>query len=466
MRVTRRQVNPRTRRRFGVRVRVVVAAALIVAITLTASCAILLALMHQSMTASLDATELARAQDVAAQVKAGSLHGVIPSTAIDSVAVQVIGPTGTVAASTVNLNGEGPMLPHPPAKRKSTTLTVADFPLDTGGAFRVTIEPTIVNNGPGWVYAASSLSPIDAATNSLVALFSWGVPLIVLAVALITAVSVRQALRPVVHIRRRADAIGAADLSQRVPVPAGNDEITRLATTMNGMLARLEVAATRQQQFIGDASHELRGPLTALQTQIDIAISHPNAPEATQTLPRLREQVTRMAILIDDLLFLARSTETSPLVVAAPVDLDELVLAEATRLRDLGGLTVHVDDLNAARVRGSFRDLTRMLRNLGDNAYDHANSTVSLALTTTRRTAQITVTDDGPGIAAEDRDLIFARFGRLDDARTRNTRGGGSGLGLSIARNVMEACGGTLAVQDRPDRRQGAMFVARMPLSE
>ena len=173
-----------------------------------------------------------------------------------------------------------------------------------------------------------------------------------------------------------------------------------------------------------------------------------------------------MAMLIEDLLFLARSTETSPMVLPAPVDLDELVLAEAGRLRELGALTVQIHALNAARVRGSFRDLTRMLRNLGDNAYDHANSTIAFALTTEGRTAQITVTDDGPGIRAEDRERIFARFSRLDDARTRNTRGGGSGLGLSIAANVMDACGGTLSVQERPDGGNGAMFVARLPLSE
>jgi signal transduction histidine kinase len=235
---------------------------------------------------------------------------------------------------------------------------------------------------------------------------------------------------------------------------------------MNAMLARLESAATRQQQFIGDASHELRGPLTALQTQIDVAIAHPSDPETSQVLPKIRQQVTRMTMLIEDLLFLARSTETTRMVLPAPVDLDEVVLTEVNRLRDLGDLTVQVDSLHAARVQGSFRDLTRMLRNLGDNAYDHAASTISFVLTTDRDTAEITVTDDGPGIAVEDREKIFDRFSRLDDARTRNTRGGGSGLGLSIARDVAKTSGGTLSVYGRPDGEQGAVFLVRIPLSE
>lgn len=451
--------------RFGIRVRVVAAAAIVVSITLLASGAVLVGLMRQSLISNLDAAQLTRAQDVVAQIKAGPMHGEVRSTPQDNSAVQVIDATGAVSASTANLNGESPMTPRPPTQRKTTTVTVANFPLDTGGNFRVTIEPVTVNGGPGWVYVASALSQVDAATSSLITLFGWGVPLVAIVVACIAGVAVRRALKPVEDIRRRADVIGVEDLSQRVPVPAGSDEITHLATTMNGMLARLELGASRQQQFIGDASHELRGPLTALQAHIDVAIAHPNDLSTIQALPQLREQANRMAMLIEDLLFLARSAETSPMVLPAPVDLDELVLTEASRLQGLGSLTVEVSALNAARVRGSFRDLTRMLRNLGDNAYDHATSTISLALTTQGQTAQITVTDDGPGIAVEDRERIFARFSRLDDARTRNTRGGGSGLGLSIARNVVEAGGGTLEVRERPDGEKGAMFVARMSLS-
>lgn len=452
--------------RFGIRLRVVTAATVVVGITLAASGVVLVGLMQQALLSNLDAEQLAQAQAVAAQVNAGPANGVVRSTATESSAVQVIDAAGNVFASTANLEGEVPMSPQPPIQRRTTTVTVSDSPLDNSSGVRVTMEPIVVHGGPGWVYVASSLAQVDAAARSLTTLFSIGVPLIGIVVALIAALAVRRALKPVEEIRRRTEAIGAAGLSQRVPVPAGDDEIAHLATTMNRMLARLELTATRQEQFVGDASHELRGPLTALQTQIDVALSHPGAPDTAQALPKMREQVTRMGMLIEDLLFLARSEDAAAMVLPAPVDLDELILAEAHRLEELGSLTIRVHPLQAARVRGSTRDLTRMLRNLGDNAHDHARSTVTLGLTTDSGMAQITVSDDGPGIDVEDRERIFARFSRLDDARARNSRGGGSGLGLSIARTIAIACGGTVTVHDRPDGGEGAVFVARFPLSE
>lgn len=450
--------------RFGIRFRVASAAALVVALTLVVSCAVLVGLMQQSLVTGLDATQLARAQDIAAQASPADRHGVVPSTAKDSSAVQIIDASGRVVASTANLDGEDPILRRPPAARHTTATTLADSPLDAGGQFRVTAQPITLSTGAGWIYVATSLAQVDRAINSLITLFTIGLPIIVIIVALIAALAVRQSLQPVEAIRRRADAIGAADLSQRVPVPAGSDEITHLAATMNDMLGRLEIAATRQQQFIGDASHELRSPLTALAAQVDVALAHPEDAASQADLAKMRAQVTRMSMLIEDLLFLARSTEGAPLVLPAPVDLDELVLAEAERLRERGEIDVHVATLDAARVNGSMRDLARALRNLGDNAYDHANARITLTLVTIGRTAQLTVADDGPGVALENRERIFSRFSRLDDARERNSRGGGSGLGLSITRHIVETIGGTITVNDRLDGNSGAAFVMRIPL--
>ena len=459
-----KRTKPRTDRRIGISFRVTSVAAAVVAVTLIASGIALVVLMNQLLIAGLDETQLARARFVVAQAAVSEPNGLIPGTATDSSLVQILDLTGKVIASTSNVEGEIPILKRPPAVRQTTALTLTDSSFDAGADFRVVAEPTKLRSGPGWVYVAVSLAQVDAAVTSLIRLFAIGLPIIVVVVAVIAWLTVRQSLRPVEGIRRRAAAIGAADLSQRVPVPSGRDEIAHLAETMNDMLDRIERAAVRQGQFVGDASHELRSPLAALQAQVDVAIAHPENAGPANVLPKMRDQVRRMTMLIDDLLFLARSTETAPMVVPTPVDLDELILTEAQRLRDLGEPSVHVGPLDAARVRGSFRDLTRMLRNLGDNAHDHARSAITLSLTTDEHTAHITVTDDGPGIPAGDRERIFARFSRLDDSRVRKSSGGGSGLGLSIAQQIIEASGGTLVVQDRTDGKSGAEFVARIPL--
>ncbi|MCU1556233.1 MAG: hypothetical protein JWN09_228 [Microbacteriaceae bacterium] len=453
-------------RHSGIRARVTLATAIVVTATLVIAGVALVLLLQQLLVAGLDSTQLTRANDLSAQFRSGALGSVVPGTTTDSSLVQVVDSSGAVVASTANVTGEAPVLPHPPSQRQTTTTTITDSPLDTGTAFRIVAEPVTLQSGPGWIYVAASLGQVDSAVTQLRTLFIIGLPVVVSVVAVIAWLAVRQSLGPVENIRRRAAAINASDLSQRVPVPPGTDEIALLATTMNDMLSRIEMAATRQRQFVGDASHELRSPLAALQIQLDLALRQTGGDEISAELAPMRDQVKRMTMLIDDLLFLARSTEPTPMVVPSRVDLDELVFAEAQRLRELGGPSISVSVHNAARVRGSFRDLTRMLRNLGDNAYDHAKSMVTITLAIDGHAARLVVSDDGPGIAEADREQIFARFSRLDDSRMRDTRGGGSGLGLSIARQIVESTGGTIAVRDRADGRGGAEFVVSVPVED
>ena len=449
----------------NIRDRVTAATALVVGIALVIAGVTLLLVLQQLLVAGVDNTLSSRARDLTVQLESGTVKGRIPGTAGDTSLVQIVSSNGIVIASTSNVAGEAPILPSHPALRATATTTISDSPLDTGTEFRVLAKPIALPDGPGWIYVASSLGQVTAAVNQVRNLFLAGLPVVLVVIAAIAWLSVRQSLKPVESIRRRAAEITAADLSQRVPVPRGSDEIAHLAQTMNDLLGRLEQAATRQQQFVGDASHELRSPLAALQLQIDVALANAKGSDLAAELAPMSGQVKRMTMLIEDLLFLAKSTEARPMVLPALVDLDEIVFEEVTRLRALGGPEIVTSVLSAQRVEGSYRDISRMVRNVGDNAHDHARAKICISLRVTNKFAEIVVTDDGVGVAQSDQELIFSRFSRLDGSRVRDSRGGGSGLGLSIARQIAESAAGSLFVRDRSDGHEGAEFVIRLPVS-
>lgn len=449
-------------RRPGIRSRVTVIATIVVAVMLAVGGVTLALVLHQSLISGLDAGQRTLARSVAAQAAAGTLPRIIPGSTEQAAAVQVVSPTGEVTAASGNIEGEPPLLATPPRVRQPSVSTQQSSPIDSGSTLRIQAWPIVVANGPGWVYVATSLTQVDAAIGNLAALFGIGLPIVLAIVGLIVWRAVAVTLRPVERMRQRAATIGAHDLSQRIPVPRSNDEIARLAATMNAMLDRLETAALRQRQFIGDASHELRSPLAAVRAELDVATAHPERSDQEALLVSLGGQTDRMAALIEDLLFLARSDEFATSDVDV-VDLDELVLVEIRRLRGAAGVPVELSTVQAARVIGSHRDLARALRNLVDNAREHAESTVRLSLTVTDTDATLTVDDDGGGIAPADRDRIFERFARLESSRSRG--GGGFGLGLAIARRIAQAHGGTLTAGARADGGSGAVFRLILPLA-
>ncbi|MCW2598470.1 MAG: sensor histidine kinase [Frankiales bacterium] len=451
------------RGRFGVRLSATLAATAVVAAAFAISGVLLVALVRHSLLANLDAAGTARARDVAALATANRLQGTVASTSEESSVAQLVSPSRVVVAASSNIQGEAPLV-SPPSPRRLVSFTSAGLPIgDPNDRFRVVAEPVTLAQGPGWVYVATSLRQTDTTIARLVILLATGLPLLLLLVAAVIWLAVGRALRPVEQIRTRAATIGATELGQRVPVPRSRDEVARLASTMNEMLQRLEAAALRQRRFVGDASHELRSPLSALQAQIDVALAYPDPARQQQALPRIRLQAARMAELIDDLLFLARADEGRLKGNRTRVDLDELVLAEARRLSATGKGRIEVVGPDATAVTGSERDLTRMLRNLGDNALTHANSTVTFGLTCEDGTAVLSVTDDGPGIPLQDRARIFERFTRLEEGRPRQPAGG-TGLGLAITKQIVRSHGGQICVGSRRDGRPGAVFVVTIPL--
>ncbi|MEV5379293.1 HAMP domain-containing sensor histidine kinase [Streptomyces nondiastaticus] len=270
-------------------------------------------------------------------------------------------------------------------------------------------------------------------------------------------------LRPVEDIRSRFADLTAHHLDRRVPVPRTDDEVARLARTMNTTLDRLEANVDQQRRFVADASHELRSPLTALRAELEIALAHPEGTDLRDVVEAALGDTRRLQHLTTDLLLLARLDVSGAVHLpgGGPVDLAALVRDEAARFRAPQHLVLRVETAGEpVPVHGQYALLTRLLGNLLDNARRYAVRTVEIGLVhdPAARRAVLHVQDDGPGIAPADRQRVFDRFTRLDDARARDT--GGAGLGLAIAHRIASAHHGTLEIADSP---RGARFAAVLP---
>lgn len=274
-----------------------------------------------------------------------------------------------------------------------------------------------------------------------------------------------RALRPVAAVRRELEDITLRSLDRRVPVPRGGDELTGLALTTNEILDRLERATERQQQFIGDASHELRSPLAAVRASLESLLAHPDDVDWPTAVRSALHDMERLQGLSEDLLLLARLDGTAPLPHDS-VNLTDLVhdlVEEHRHLRRAHPLEIRLDaPAPPAWTAGSDIQLERMLRNVLSNACRYADKEVGVAVGAEHHagvdTVRIDVRDDGPGIPVADRERVFERFSRLEDARTRKS--GGAGLGLAIAREIADRHGGTLHFTDAP---RGTHAVTRLP---
>jgi signal transduction histidine kinase len=368
--------------------------------------------------------------------------------ALDDEILQIIGSDGSVRAASEDAR----------EKLGSTPLPVDDDPQTTtidGETFLVVSEDL---EGDQTLVLAVSMDD-DAETLATVAtLLAIAVPLLLLLVAVTTWLVVGRALRPVERIREEVDGITAERLHQRVPVPETADEIAALATTMNGMLDRLDAAATAQRRFVSDASHELRSPLATIRQHAELAQAHPEVTSIGELAEVVSEEGLRLQGIVESLLLLARLDEGAGTHDEA-IDLDDIALGEVRRLR-AAGVDVDGTGIHAARVHGDPRLLGQLVRNLADNAVRHSRERITIGVTPSDGHVFVTVEDDGAGVPAEERERIFERFVRLDEARSRDA--GGSGLGLAIARGIATRSRGTLTVDD--SRWGGARFVLTLPL--
>nr|WP_324610001.1 ATP-binding protein [Streptomyces sp. NRRL F-4428] len=446
-----------------VRARATAGAGLVVGAALAVASFSLLGLLEANLQRNAENDARRQAETVAQLAAAGKLGRARPAgRAVEF--VQVVSADGRVLFSSPNLVGVPPFPPAPPEAPGTRLHTWRVRPVDGDHRQRVVQVVTQTPDGPATVYAGASLRDADAADDVTTAALVIGMPLLLATVVLVTWRVTGHALRPVEAIRAEVAAISDRDLHRRVPVPATHDEVARLAETMNATLDRLEASGLRQRQFIADASHELRSPITVLRTQLEVALAVRDPELWPELIGGALEDIERLQRLAADLLLLARIDAAQP-VAAVPLDLAVLV-REVVEARLGDRVPVRMDLASDVEVTAGALWLGRVITNLVDNAQRYAEGGVDVRLRTAgggarQGTAVLEVVDDGPGIPAAERERVFERFTRLDDSRSRDH--GGAGLGLAIARDLSAHHGGTLTAEDCPGR--GARLVLRLPLA-
>ena len=304
---------------------------------------------------------------------------------------------------------------------------------------------------------ATGLDGVEHNVAVLSRLVFLGLPALLGLVALSAWLAVGRALRPVEAIRAEVADISARELDRRVPQSGAGDEVDRLAQTMNAMLDRLEASAVRQRRFVADSSEELVAPLAATRDRLETALA--GAPDGgwPTTGAELLRQHRRMERLVRDLLYLARVDAGAPRAPLVPVDLDDVVLSEVTRLRGTGPIRFETTAVSAAPIEGRPEDLRRAVRNLLEHAERQACSTVRVGLWTgDDGHITLVVEDDGNEELPAEADRIF----RLPAPSSSAAGETGSGLALAIVRHIAVAHGGRVTVEAAVP---GSRFVLELP---
>ena len=381
-------------------------------------------------------------------------QGPVPDFGPTGRIVQVVTPADAKVVGT-NEDGKGVALLLRPPYRRDRAVTVQPAGL---GRMRVWALPQSDRDPAGlWILVGRSIDQLHRSNESLRATLLVVVPLLTLGLGGLIWLVVGRSLRPVEVIRSTVSEITERDLSQRVATSGTDDEVDRLAVTMNEMLARLERASERERRLVADASHELRSPLAAARALIQ---SRPDDPAGGRTHDAMAlDALARLQALVDQLLELARH-DLPQAPPSRPVDLDELVLQHADVLRRTSDLSVDTSSVSGGQVLGSEEALGRMVENLASNAARHARSLVAFTVCEEGDGVQLVVSDDGPGIGAEHRHAVFERFTRLDDARARD--GSGAGLGLAIVARIVERHHGTVHIDATPSG-PGTAVTVRLP---
>ncbi|ATO17774.1 two-component sensor histidine kinase [Micromonospora sp. WMMA2032] len=408
--------------------------------------ALLLGALGWTLQRSVDEEALRTADAVALLTAEDALPDPLP-VAGGQLRVQVVDGQARIRAASIDADRLVPMLgPDELRPGQRQRLVVDGQRVGMSGPVRVVTVPAGTPQEPRTVLVAKSLSDVRHSLHVVRNLLLVGFPLLVAGLAVVAWRVVGATLRPVEELRSGAAEITGRAGTERLPVPAGQDEIHRLAVTLNDMLDRLAASRDRQRAFVADAAHELRSPLTNMRTELEVARRLGGDTDWPAVADDLLADTERLGRLVDDLLLLARLDEQAarPSPVG-PVELGGLLRTVAARYPSPPVRLVVPD--GAWWVEGDPGELRRVLVNLVDNALRHAHGAVELAVTGPAGAYHlVTVTDDGPGVPAADRERVFARFTRLDDARARDA--GGAGLGLAIVRELVRRAGGTVELTD------------------
>jgi len=392
---------------------------------------------------------------VAAQISVGDFTDMLGSTGREIGQVQVIDAEGHVVLRTPGLADSTRFDVVPTPRRGQEVMTIVDGDtIDNDPDERYQLIARAVDSpvGPMTVYAVTSLNSATRAQRHLEIRLLLALPLLAAFTGFVIHRVVGRAMRPVEAMRRDVEHISEGDLSSRVTPTASDDELARLGDTLNHMLERLENAAAQRELFAAAASHELRSPLSALRTELEVAQAYPDRADWPRTAENSLIEIDRLEHLARDLRVLTRNRNVG--VTDRRCDLAALTRRELDR-RNFGHVRYHAE-IDDGAVTAENDEVLQVLRNLLDNAERHARSTIDIRVDHEGSMVSLSVANDGVPIALADRDRIFEPFTRLDEARSLDT--GGSGLGLAIVRSIMIEAGGSIEVTERT---HGAEFVAR-----
>jgi signal transduction histidine kinase len=490
-------------RRRGLRSRVTLTAALGLLVALVAADLLVFNALRISLTRAVDDTARTGATQVVALINEGRLPDPVP-VAAGTITIQVLDPAGRIVNASAGADRLVPLI----TPGQATSLAdgggatlVQGAPYDMPSLLRVAVVAAA--NGD-LVIAAVPYSAASGSLSVVARALIFGTPVLFIAFTAAIWLVIGSILRPIDLLRRGAARVTGAGADEELPVPEARDEVRSLALTLNDMLSRLTAAQQRQRALVSDTAHELRSPIASIRTQLEVALDYPASQDWPETARDVLADTLRLSRLAEDLLLLARLDEQAGPRRGSPVDLAELSSAVVCRYADARvTVTAELADglADAARDTGSGGDagtgvadaggdagsgratgasvaagpvtvtgdrasLDRLLVNLVDNAVRYAKSEVRVRVGRTGEWAELTVCDDGPGIPQADRERVFDRFARLDDARSRDgDEAGGAGLGLAIVRATAQAYGGTARLDANPSGISGLCAIVRLPAS-
>ena len=373
------------------------AATFAVVVVLVGAGLVLVRVQHTQLVDRVDETNVQRMSEIVTDLQTGRTGAITELRGADVVA-QVVDGDGRIIAVSTDLRGAdllGGGLAFDGVR------TIHDVPLEAGD-YRLISRRVSTPDGRVTVFVGGSLDDVDESTEVVARSLLVGIPVVAALLALVVWFVVGR------------------------------------------LLGRVERATAAQQRFVADASHELRTPLARMRAELEVDEAHPDTADAAATRHSLLDETVALQHLADDLLLLARRDAGGLPDRHELLDLDEVVAAESAAVPSTNGVAVRTS-LAPAQVRGDAGQLGRAVRNVLENAIRHARTSVRVELGATDGRATLRVVDDGPGIAAADRERVFERFTRLDDSRS--VAAGGSGLGLAITREIVEQSGGRVWVE-------------------